>query len=78
LAHTPAFEFLKRRYASAIERADDRTAVRLRAEIDRLINPSAGAGAPAGEIVDATFGGSARAGAVRPRHDPDDILGPHL
>jgi hypothetical protein len=31
-------EFLKRRYAGAIERGDDRTATRLRAEIDHLIN----------------------------------------
>jgi hypothetical protein len=39
LANTPGLvEFLKRRYASAIERDDGATAARLRAEIDRLIN----------------------------------------
>jgi hypothetical protein len=31
-------QFLKRRYASAIRCGDDRTATRLRAELDRLIN----------------------------------------
>lgn len=30
--------FLKRRYASAIGCGDDRTATRLRAELDRLMN----------------------------------------
>jgi hypothetical protein len=31
-------QFLKRRWASAIRCGDDRTATRLRAELDRLIN----------------------------------------
>jgi hypothetical protein len=35
-------QFLKRRYASAIGRGDDRTASRLRAELDRLLNGPAG------------------------------------
>ncbi|HYZ25643.1 MAG TPA: hypothetical protein VE592_08415 [Geminicoccaceae bacterium] len=34
-------QFLRRRYASAIGRGDDRTATRLRAELDRLLNGSA-------------------------------------
>jgi hypothetical protein len=33
-------QFLKRRFASAISRGDDRTATRLRAELDRLMNGS--------------------------------------
>jgi hypothetical protein len=40
-------EFLKRRWASAIRCGDDRTATRLRAELDRLINgPVGGAERP--------------------------------
>ena len=35
-------EFLKRRYASAIRCGDDRTATRLRAELDRLMNGCGG------------------------------------
>jgi hypothetical protein len=35
-------EFLKRRYASAIARGDDKTATRLRAELDRLMNGAGG------------------------------------
>jgi hypothetical protein len=35
-------EFLKRRWASAIRSGDDRTATRLRAELDRLMNGPAG------------------------------------
>ena len=35
-------EFLKRRYASAIACGDDRTATRLRAELDRRMNGGAG------------------------------------
>jgi hypothetical protein len=35
-------QFLKRRYASAIGCGDDRTATRLRAELDRLMNGRAG------------------------------------
>jgi hypothetical protein len=31
-------QFLKRRYASAISCGDDRTATRLRGELDRLMN----------------------------------------
>jgi hypothetical protein len=34
----PAVDFLKRRFASAIRCGDDRTATRLRAELDRLMN----------------------------------------
>ena len=37
-AHRPAVDFLKRRFASAIQCGDDRTATRLRAELDRLMN----------------------------------------
>jgi hypothetical protein len=33
-----AVTFLKRRFASAIRCGDDRTATRLRAELDRLMN----------------------------------------
>jgi hypothetical protein len=33
-----AIQFLRRRYASAIGCGDDRTATRLRAELDRLLN----------------------------------------
>jgi hypothetical protein len=40
--------FLKRRYASAIDCGDDRTATRLRAELDRLMN---GRAAEAGQAV---------------------------
>ena len=40
--------FLKRRYASAIGCGDDRTATRLRAELDRLMN---GRAAEAGQAV---------------------------
>ena len=35
-------QFLKRRYARAIGCGDDRTASRLRAELDRLLNKPAG------------------------------------
>jgi hypothetical protein len=33
-----AVEFLRRRYASAIQSGDDRTALRLRLELDRVLN----------------------------------------
>jgi len=69
-------EFLKRRYASAIERADDRTATRLRAEIDRLINQP-GRDLPR-RISDAAARRVAGATLVQFAHDPNDILGPHL
>jgi hypothetical protein len=73
MAHLSAFEFLKRRYASAIERADDRTATRLRAEIDELIRQPA---------ADAVAGGrssrSAELAWLRPWEEHDDILEPHL
>ena len=36
-------EFLKRRFASALRCGDDRTATRLRAQLDRLMNGSAAA-----------------------------------
>jgi hypothetical protein len=74
LAPPLAFEFLKRRYASAIERADDRTASRLRAEIDRLIsNPAAAQG-----IAGARSGEPAGPEWREPPDQHDDILGPHL
>jgi hypothetical protein len=76
LPHTPALEFLKRRYASAIERADDRTATRLRAEIDRLINQPGRD--PPHRISDASARRVAGATLVQFPHDHDDILGPHL
>jgi hypothetical protein len=38
----PVVQFLKRRYASAIRSGDQRTATRLRAELDRLMNGSGG------------------------------------
>jgi hypothetical protein len=76
LAHLPVFEFLKRRYASAIERADDPTATRLRAEIDRLINgPSA---ARAGPITGVASARPAVLAPVEPAQDLDDILGCYL
>lgn len=34
----PEADFLRRRFASAIRSGDDRTATRLRLELDRLIN----------------------------------------
>jgi hypothetical protein len=37
-AEQAVIEFLRRRYASAIACGDDRTAARLRAELDRLMN----------------------------------------
>jgi hypothetical protein len=76
LAHIPACEFLKRRYASAIERADDRTATRLRAEIDELINQSARAlPRRAAGATQARRGGAT---LVQFAQEYDDILGPHL
>ena len=45
--------FLKRRYASAIGCGDERTASRLRAELDRRLNgPAAKAGLPRGDVAD--------------------------
>lgn len=37
-AERAIIDFLRRRYASAIACGDDRTAARLRAELDRLMN----------------------------------------
>ena len=71
-------EFLKRRYASAIERDDDRTAARLRAEIDRLINGAPAARAFAGWVPGASSRPSAGSAQRQHEHDYDDILGPHL
>ena len=46
-------QFLKRRCASAIGCGDDRTASRLRAELDRLLNKPAGnAGRPKADFAD--------------------------
>jgi hypothetical protein len=39
-------DFLKRRFASALRCGDDRTATRLRAQLDRLMNGSAAAAPP--------------------------------
>jgi hypothetical protein len=39
-------EFLKRRFASALGCGDDRTATRLRAQLDRLMNGRAAAAPP--------------------------------
>ena len=78
-------EFLKRRYARAIECGDDRTAARLRAEIDRLINGPATVLSLADRVAPAGSGRSAGAARLQPiyghndiLYDPDDILGPHL
>jgi hypothetical protein len=38
ISRPPAVDFLKRRFASAIRCGDDRTASRLRVELDRLMN----------------------------------------
>ena len=82
---TSGVEFLKRRHARAIERDDDRTAERLRAEIDRLINGPPAVLRLADRVVDLE---SRRAAGSTPcyrahQHDDilydyDDILGPHL
>lgn len=67
-------EFLKRRYARAIESGDDRTAKRLRAQIDRLINGPPTSRTLAGQIIDM---GSWRSGAPAqppPKPGRDDIL----
>jgi hypothetical protein len=46
-------QFLKRRYASAIGCGDDRTATRLRVELDRLLNgPAGNAGRPMSRFAD--------------------------
>jgi len=46
-------QFLKRRYARAIGSGDDRTATRLRAELDRLLNgPPGNAGRPMSRSAD--------------------------
>ncbi len=71
-------EFLKRRYASAIERSDDRTAARLRVEIDRLLNGAPAARALAGRLADALSQRPAGSAQLQRQHDDDDILGPHL
>ena len=41
-----AVAFLKRRFASALSRGDDRTATRLRSQLDRLMNGGAAAALP--------------------------------
>jgi hypothetical protein len=41
-----AVAFLKRRFASALRLGDDRTATRLRAQLDRLMNGKAAAAPP--------------------------------
>ena len=71
-------EFLKRRYASAIEHGDARTATRLRAEIDRRLNGTPAAGALTGGVIDMGARRSVGQGRLQPQHDDDDILGPHL
>jgi hypothetical protein len=71
-------EFLKRRYARAIECGDHRTATRLRAEIDRLINGPPAGGTLASQIIDLSAQWSARAAQLRQASEFDDILGPHL
>jgi hypothetical protein len=82
LAHTPFCEFLKRRYAAAIERADDRTATRLRAELDRLLDGPPPSGPRVGQVVDLGSRSAARRSRLRPLDDilddHDDILGSHL
>ena len=45
-ASRPVLEFLRRRFASAIRCGDARTATRLRAELDRVLNGAAAAGKP--------------------------------
>ena len=58
----PLLEFLKRRFASAIRNGDARTATRLRAELDRLLNGTAaatlatGSGAATGGLGPSTKG----------------------
>lgn len=71
-------EFLKRRYASAIERGDDRTAIRLRAEIDRLINGAPAARVLTGRAVEVVRRQPAGLAPLQRTYDYDDILGPHL
>jgi hypothetical protein len=71
-------EFLKRRYARAIEGGDHRTATRLRAEIDRLINGPPASRMLPGHIIDVGSLWSARAARLRSASEYDDILGPHL
>jgi hypothetical protein len=46
IASRPVVDFLKRRFASAIRCGDERTATRLRAELDRLMNGAGRAPAP--------------------------------
>jgi hypothetical protein len=71
-------EFLKRRYARAIESGDQRTATRLRAEIDRLINGPPDSDVLPGHIIDVGSLWSARAAQLRQASEYDDILGPCL
>jgi hypothetical protein len=78
-------EFLKRRYARAIECGDDRTATRLRAEIDRLINGPPALLSFADRVGAAGSRRSAGAAQLQPTYDHndilygyDDILGPNL
>jgi hypothetical protein len=71
-------EFLKRRYARAIECGDGRTATRLRTEIDRLINGQVASATLASEIIDLGSWWSAREAQLQPASEYDDILAPHL
>jgi hypothetical protein len=78
-------EFLKRRFARAIESGDDRTATRLRTEIDRLINGPPVVLSLADRVAAIGSRRSAEAARRQPiyghndiLYDPDDILGPHL
>lgn len=73
-------EFLKRRYARAIESGDHRTATRLRAEIDRLINGQAfhGPGTSGGGVAEADWWQSIEQGQTEPAVDSGDVLAPHL
>lgn len=82
MSDTPSgVEFLKHRYARAIQCGDARTATRLRAEIDRLINGQAadrertrgdGCGA------EVNWWQFADPEPVKPTLDYDDILGPNV
>jgi hypothetical protein len=46
IASRPVVDFLKRRFANAIRCGDERTATRLRTELDRLMNGTRSAPAP--------------------------------
>jgi hypothetical protein len=85
LPDTPSgVEFLKRRYARAIECGDHRTATRLPAEINHLINGQAIAWASLGRVVKLDSRQPAGPAQIqRVYHDDilydhDEILGPYL